>query len=207
MSQTHYRRFPLPQSEMVQCSASVGIRGWLTGRLQNLVVTRAQNTGSRMSAFWACARIEREKTAMHFLQLAGYQTYFPQLRTTRRRLGRNVEVCAPLFPCYGFVLIELQWHRVNGTPGVHELIMDGGGPAKVPDRIISDIRKREVNGVVELPKRGLKYGDKVKIVRGPLSGRVALYDDMAPQERIFVLLSVLGAERRITLAKDAIEPA
>jgi transcriptional antiterminator RfaH len=158
-------------------------------------------------SFWACARLEREQTAMHFLKLAGYQTYFPQLRTTRRRLGRKVEVCAPLFPHYGFVLIELQWHRVNGTPGVHRLIMDGSGPAKVPDKIIDDIRKREVRGVVELPKRALRYGDKVKIMHGPFTGRVALYDDMAPRERIFVLLAVLGAERRITLAKDAIEPA
>jgi transcriptional antiterminator RfaH len=115
--------------------------------------------------------------------------------TTRRIHGRKVEVSTPLFFGYAFVLITLQWHCINGTPGVVKLIMSGGIPAKVPDQVIADIRKREHNGAVVLPKRALQYGD-----RGPLSGRLALFDDMAPRERVFVLLTLLGSERRLPSA-------
>jgi hypothetical protein len=36
--------------------------------------------------------------AQHFLKLAGYQVYIPQMREQRLRRSRRVEVIAPLFP-------------------------------------------------------------------------------------------------------------
>ena len=50
---------------------------------------------------------------------------------------------AATFPGYLFVWVELQWHPARWAPGVAALIMDGVGPAEVPDSVIVAIRSRE----------------------------------------------------------------
>jgi transcriptional antiterminator RfaH len=143
---------------------------------------------------------------MHFLSLAGFTVYLPRLREYRRSHGRKIEVRPPLFPGYAFIAIELQWHAARWSPGVLALIMDGTGPARVADAIIDGIRARERGGLVELaPAPGLRPGDRVRVTAGPLAGLAGLYDGMRPRERVLVLLTVLGACRRVELGADDIE--
>jgi transcription antitermination factor NusG len=52
--------------------------------------------------------------------------------------------------------------------------MDGVRPAKVPDDVIREIRDRERNGAIELPKRMLKCGDRVRILAGPFRGHLTV---------------------------------
>jgi len=160
-------------------------------------------------SFWSCARLQarRENLAVHFLKLNEFETYCPRIRERRVRHGRWVEVTPPLFPGYCFVQIRLQWSRARWAPGVAMLLMDGNQPARVPDTLIEQIRKREVRGLVELPRPGLKRGDRVRITRGAFEGRLALFDGMKPHERVEVLLTLLGGAQRVTLAADAVEPA
>jgi transcriptional antiterminator RfaH len=110
-----------------------------------------------------------------------------------------------LFPGYAFVLIELQWHAARWSPGVIRLVLDGVQPARVPDRVIADLRSRERNGLVELSLRpGFRPGDKVRITRGLFAGQPALYDGMRPHERVAVLLQLLG---RVELPAGDVAPA
>jgi transcriptional antiterminator RfaH len=159
-------------------------------------------------SYWCAARLQpnREALALHCLGLAGYQSYFPRIRDRRIRHGRKVELRPALFPGYAFVLIELQWHAARWTAGVTNLIMDGVGPAKVPDNVIAEIRRREVNGLIELtPPPSLRRGDRVRVLRGPFSGHLAIFADMKPRERVEVLLQLLGGEQRVTLSKGDVE--
>jgi transcriptional antiterminator RfaH len=136
----------------------------------------AVSQGGRLSAmaYWACARLEpqREHLALHCLGLAGYETYLPRIRERRVSKSGRVEVSMPLFPGYAFVAIELQWHAARWTAGVLGLILAGDRPARVPDRVIDEIRAREVRGLVELPKAKLKSGTPVRVLRGPLEGKL-----------------------------------
>jgi transcriptional antiterminator RfaH len=104
-----------------------------------------------------------------------------------------------------FVAIELQWHAARWCPGVIRLVMDGLQPAKVPDAVIEEIRGRERNGAVELPKRALRYGDRVRILAGPFRGHLAIYASMSGPERVAVLLQILGGQQRATLAQRDVE--
>ena len=156
--------------------------------------------------FWACLRLEarREHVAKRFLELAGYtEVYIPQIREQRIKGGRRCEVISPLFPSYGFIFLEC-WYAARWTIGVIDVLMDGAAPAKVPDRIITSIRAREINGLVTLPSR-FKRGDKVRVVRGPFRERLALYDGMNGHERVAILLSLLGSERRLMVPRGDIE--
>src|SRR5262249_56409393 len=111
---------------------------------------------------------DREALALLCLALAGYETYGPGLRDRRIRHGRRVELRPALFPGYAFIAIELQGHTARWTAGVINLIMDGSGPARVPDSVIDEIRSRERGGLVELPKpAGPSPGDRVRVLAGP----------------------------------------
>jgi transcriptional antiterminator RfaH len=160
--------------------------------------------------YWACARLEsrREAVAEHFLRLAGYEVYVPQVREQRLRRSRRVEVVAPLFPAYGFIAIERQWHSARWSIGVTAIIMDGTAPARVADQVIDEIRRREVRGAVELPQApGMKVGERVRILGGPFQGHFGLYAGMKPHARVEVLLALLGSRQRVTLPRSGIELA
>jgi transcriptional antiterminator RfaH len=168
---------------------------------------RSELVGQAVS-FWAVSRLalNHERLALHCLGLAGYTVYLPRLRERRISHGRRIEVRPPLFLGYAFVLIELQWHAARWAPGTLGLVMDGDRPAKVPDVVIAEIRKREVGGLIELPKSPpLRRGDRVRILRGPFCNHLAIFADMKPRERVDVLLRLLGGEQRVTMAKQDIE--
>ena len=77
--------------------------------------------------------------------------------------------------------------------------------SRLADQIIDDLRKRERNGLIELPKRpALQPGDQVCILQGPFAGQLGLYAGMRPHERVLVLLQLLGGQR-VELSKADVE--
>jgi transcriptional antiterminator RfaH len=158
-------------------------------------------------AFWAACRLQPHRTALalHCLALSRFNTYLPRLREFRVSRRRRIETWLPLFPGYCFVWIELQWHAARWCPGTLGLIMDGLAPARVPDSVISEIRARERNGAIELPRHRPRRGDHVRILRGPFQGSCAIFADMKAHERVEVLLMLLGGQRRVTLAQKDVE--
>jgi len=159
--------------------------------------------------YWCCAQIEprRDRLASHCLGLAGYEIYQPLLREQRRSHGRKITVTPPLFPGYLFVWVVRGWWDARWSPGVVRLIMDGLLPARVPDAVIDEIRSRERNGLVELPKLhgGFKPGMRVRVVSGPLSEQIGMLAALRPHERVLVLLQLLGGQQRVELARGTVE--
>ena len=160
-------------------------------------------------AYWTAAQLEphreRARLALHLLAQEKFVVYAPKLRERRIVRGRRQDHETFLFPGYAFVLIQLQWSAARWCPGVVRLVMDGIQPAKVADEVIEAIRGRERNGTVELPKNGFKLGGRVRLLAGPFQGHAAIYAGMSGLERVAVLLSLFGSERRITLARGDIE--
>jgi transcriptional antiterminator RfaH len=158
-------------------------------------------------AYWTVAQLQpqRQALALHLLEQRQFPVYAPRLRERRIIRGRRVECEVPLFPSYAFIEIKLQWHAARWCPGVVRLIMDGVQPARVPDTVIKSIRDRERDGVIELPRRLLKPGDRVRLLTGPFQGHLAIYAGMSGSERVAVLLQILGGQQRVTLARRDIE--
>jgi transcriptional antiterminator RfaH len=158
-------------------------------------------------SYCACAQLEanRERLALHCLALRGFEVYLPRLRVKRITQPRKISAQAPaLFPGYAFVLIELQWHAARSSPGILRLVLDGDRPAKVPDKVIAELKGCERTGLVELPAPpGFRRGD-TRITRGVFAGQLAVFDGMRPHERVAALLQLLG---RVELAKADIAPA
>jgi transcriptional antiterminator RfaH len=155
-----------------------------------------------MSSYWCCALTEanRERVALRFLALAGYETYCPWLGTKRGP--------TPLFPGYCFVLIaDRGWWAARWSIAVRNVVRGAGDePARVPDAVVAGLRALERNGLIVLPKpRGLQRGDRVRITKGPFADRLAIYDGMKGSERVAVLLQLLGSLQRVELSKRDIE--
>jgi transcriptional antiterminator RfaH len=143
---------------------------------------------------------------MHCLELSGFEVYCPRLKEQVRIRGRRIVRTPLLFPGYAFIAIVLQWHAARWSPGVANILLDGETPAHVPDAVIAEIRSRERNGLVELPKpRGLMPGMRVRVTSGPLSAQIGMLAALRPHERVLVLLRLLGGEQRVELARNAIE--
>jgi transcriptional antiterminator RfaH len=159
-------------------------------------------------AYWVAARArpQREALAQRFLELSGYAVYLPRLREHRVSHGRKIETRPPLFPGYLFCQIIVGWWDARWCPGTLGLVMNCGLPARVPDSVVYGIRRRERNGLIELPRPPrFRPGDRVRIGQGPFKGHLALYAGQPAPERIAVLLAILGGSQRVTLAADVIE--
>ncbi len=162
-----------------------------------------------MAPHWACAQLhaQRERLALHCLQIAGFTTYLPRIAERCVTRGRMTDAVRPLFPTYCFVWVVDHWWSAIHCPGVIRLIMDGTQPARVSDSIISELRAREKGGYI-LPKPpGLQRGDRVHVTGGVFNGLDGLYDGMVPRDRIKILLTILGAARTVELPFDDVERA
>ena len=157
---------------------------------------------------WACAQLhaQHERLALHCLGLAGYAVYQPRIAEPVIRRGRKIDVSRPLFPAYVFVLVIDHFWSAMRAPGVIRLIMDGSRPARVPDGVVDELRRRErPDGLIRLPRpRGLQRGDQVRITQGPFADRLAIYQGMSGAARVAVLLSLFGDQKRVTMSKDNI---
>ena len=150
---------------------------------------------------WAVVQTEaqREHAVRLLLIRAQYETYFPRLKER----GRIV----PLFPSYLFVrLISGQWWSIMWTPHVIRLLMAGDRPAQLSEHIVSQIRKREHNGLVRLPTRQFRKGQKVQITSGSFKGYIGLYEGISGKDRQRILLELLGQTVPVELSEKDLAP-
>ncbi len=162
------------------------------------------------SCWWAVqthARAE-DKAAFH-LARQGYKVFLPK-HLKRRRHARRVEwVPAPLFPRYLFVAFDsaaTRWWSIHSTVGVSTLVCFGRVPAAVPERIIEEIKaRRDENGLVKLrPGSGFNRGDRVRIIDGPLSDLEGLFDCASDDERVTILLDLMGRQVRVRVPVETV---
>lgn len=165
--------------------------------------------GMSQMAYWTAVQLQpqRDRLALHWLGLYGFETYAPRLRDRRISRGAKVIRMPLLFPGYAFVLVQLQWSKARFSPGVNRVVMDGATPAVVPDAVIASLKAREVGGLIELPPPPPRFrrGDYVRVRQGPFANRVGLFAGMQPKDRLAVLVSLLGGSRRVVLPDAAVE--
>jgi len=146
------------------------------------------------------------------LRRQGFQSYVPRYARERRHAGRTDVIAAPLFPRYLFVGIDLsaqRWRSILSTIGVSRLVCFGDAPAKVPGHVVEGlISLHDPRGYVQLPARPqLRPGDEVCIVGGPFASHLGLVEGMSDQQRVAVLLDLLGRKVRVFVGIDAIAAA
>lgn len=156
-------------------------------------------------------RPRAEDQARRHLERQNFAVYLPVFTRTIRHARKVSQVSAALFPRYLFVRLDLAadaWRPVLSTSGVAGMVMQGDAPVPVPETVIAAIRAREgEDGKVTLPARpAIAIGTKVTIEGGPFQDSIGLFEGQADDERVMVLLSLLGRNVRVTLPMATIHP-
>lgn len=145
------------------------------------------------------------------LERQGFPTYLPRYMKRRRHARRVENVPAPLFPCYLFVAIDIAsqpWRSIQSTFGVAQLVCNGDTPAAVPGAAVDELRQREdAKGFVQLARRGFARGQSIRVVEGLFSACLGLFEGMTDNERVTILLDLLGRKVRVDMDLDAVAAA
>lgn len=163
-----------------------------------------------MSSWYAVhTQAHGEMKAAVNLMRQGFEVYLPQYQKTRRHARRVEIVKAPLFPRYLFIRMDIEmerWRAVHSTIGVKSMVCFGDQPASISREIIEDIRTSEnERGCVVLHKNNsLSKGDKVRLLSGPFSESLGLIEDMTDNDRVFILLNILGREVKTRVPLEAV---
>lgn len=145
-----------------------------------------------------------EARALVNLERQGFATYLPRYLKRRRHARRVETVPVPLFPRYVFVAIDLErqrWLSIRSTLGVARLVGDGDTPMAVPEGIVEGLRSRcDQHGFVRLQApQGLKPGDRVRVLGGAFEQCLGLFEHMTDEQRITILLDLMGRKVRVSL--------
>lgn len=166
-----------------------------------------------MCASWFVVQTQpqAEAKAKRHLINQGFTAYLPFYRRRVRHARRNEIVARPLFPGYLFVQLdpELQrWRSINGTVGVRCILADGDRPRCVPDRVVEEIvARQDETGAVKLGLPVFAPGQPVRLLTGPLAEVGALFEEARDDNRVILLLSLLGRKVRVVAPVDEVVAA
>lgn len=154
-----------------------------------------------------------ELRAAEHLERQGFTSYVPTYLKTRRHARRVDTVRAPFFPRYLFVWIDVtqqRWRSINSTVGVSRIVGRGLMPTPVMPGVVEAIRQREgEDGIIRLAPAAAKFrpGDAVRVVDGAFEACQGLFQALTDNERVSILLDLLGRKVRVVLDAGAIEAA
>lgn len=161
---------------------------------------------------WLLAQLKpnHARIADRNLKQQGFQTFLPMEEGTRRQQGRFVTAPRPLFPGYIFVALNTAiggWRAINSTNGITRLVSFGQEPALVPREIIAQLMQRcDLKGLLRAP-RLLHPGDQVRLGTGPFADFIARVENIAPDQRVWVLLDLMGRQTRMAVAPEQLRRA
>jgi transcriptional antiterminator RfaH len=165
-------------------------------------------------ARWYVAQthIHAECKALAHLGRQGFEVYLPRYQKRRRHARRIEKVAAPLFPRYLFVAVDVsvqRWRAILSTVGVSHLIRHGDLPVPVDDAVVAELRRREDDmGFVRLDSRPrFAPGAPIRVSDGVFAACLGLYEGMADNERVAILLDLLGRKVRVFIDADSVEAA
>jgi transcriptional antiterminator RfaH len=154
-------------------------------------------------------QVNAEMKAASNLMRQGFDIYLPRFLKRRSHARKIEKVAAPLFPRYLFVCVDIatqRWRSIQSTFGVSHLVSNGSNPTAVSDDILDLLKAREdANGFIQLDHRSrFLLGEKVRVLSGPFSDNLALFDGMGDRDRVAILLDLLGRKVRVSIDVDMI---
>jgi len=144
----------------------------------------------------------QEKIAKQNLENQDYGTFCPMAKINNRLVV--------LFPSYLFVQLNEKtqnWSPINSTKGVSHFVKFGWNFAKVSTDVIEFIKTNQhitTEKFIKLNK--FKPGDKVQISDGVFKNFMAIFKSYKSDERIILLMNLLGHEQSLSFKKEFVIP-
>ena len=145
-------------------------------------------------------RHQHEKSAAQLLSRKGFEVLLPLYRSRSRWSDRTQTVLLPLFPNYLFAKCDLDSRiQVLQTAGVCWFVSNAGVPAFVSEAEIEMVRRVVEAPVNVQPHTFLDRGDRVRVLRGPLTGLTGILTRVKNQCRVIISLELLRKSAAIEI--------
>ena len=112
-----------------------------------------------------------------------------------------------LFPGYIFIQLDKDtqnWSPIRSTKGVLHFVRFGLSYAKIPDNIIEFIKTNQLNTAEKLKNiNKFKPGDKVQITDGVFKNCIAIFKSYKSDERVILLMNILGQQQKLTIKQES----
>ena len=142
----------------------------------------------------------QEKKAKQNLENQGYRAFCPMVKINNQLVV--------LFPGYLFVQLNEKtqnWLPINSTKGVSHFVKFGLNFAKVPNRVIEFIKTNQHITAGKLNNLNkFKPGDKVQISDGAFNNYMAIFKCYKSDERVILLMNLLGHEQSLSIKKESV---
>lgn len=159
---------------------------------------------------WAAVNTQphREFIALENLLRQGFRAYCPLIQKRIKHARRAQDVLRPFFPSYLFVNLDAdaRWRPILSTLGVRTLVRFGERPSLIPGGFIEELQAREVEGAIVSPPNPYKVGQQVRVAGGAFDGLVATIIEMKEQDRLVVLMDLLGQSVNVKLTSRQVAP-
>jgi transcriptional antiterminator RfaH len=158
------------------------------------------------STSWIVARNKpnQDKIALINLERQNFEFFQPKFKTILRARNKFKEVIKPVFPGYIFVAINLEeknWHKINNTRGISSIIVFGNEIPLVRCELIKELQHLfSLNNDPKTADR-LRVGMNAEITNGPFAQLTGKIDEINANQRIWILLDVLGTQTRVSINK------
>lgn len=154
------------------------------------------------------AQPRREQLALSHLERQGFASFCPFVTKLRKSRCARAATRAPFFPGYLFVDLDLEqerWRSINGTIGVMRLVgfSSSGRPAPLPRGFVEALQELTISGAGQAVDE-LNIGDRIRVIGGPFDDLCGVLETSAEQERVTILLSLLGQEARVSLRRGSL---
>jgi transcriptional antiterminator RfaH len=151
-------------------------------------------------------KARQEAIAQQHLANQSFDTFLPRLRAHKRLRGKWQTVIEPLFPGYLFVQLDIATQNsapIRSTRGVVRLVRLGDRLQAVPTALVAELQDAQRHdGDAIAPEDFLNPGDEVTFSDGPFAGLTAIFQARSGQERVIVLLNLLGQCNRVRVPLD-----
>jgi transcriptional antiterminator NusG len=152
-------------------------------------------------------RSRHERAVENSLRGKGYSVFSPSYRTKRKRVDRITEIEVALFPGYVFCQFDPNKRLpILMTPGVVDVVGRGNRPEPVDDAEIASIRTVALAGGSVQPWPFLKFGQRIRLQSGPLTGAEGIFLRIQDEYHLIVSVSLLQRAVSVVIENDAAVP-
>ena len=142
----------------------------------------------------------QENIAIKNLENQDYSTYCATVTINNKHIV--------LFPGYLFIYLDKKkenWSPIRSTKGVVNFVRFGLYFAQVPDNVIECLKANQLINKEKLKNLNkLKTGDKVQITDGVFKNCVAIFKSSKAEDRVILLMNILGQQQAITIKQESV---
>jgi len=143
---------------------------------------------------------QQKAIATQNLSNQGFNVFYPKAIINNKTVS--------LFPRYLFIELDdkhQNWTPIRSTKGVANFVRFGLSFAIVPNKIISMIRIQQQQTIEKLINiSSHQKGDTIEIQSGAFKGQPAIFQNYNSQDRVVVLLKIIGQHQEIELSKKEV---